>query len=147
LWDPISKITTTKWTGGMAQAVECLFCKHKAPSSNPRPTKKKKRKSRQWEETYIANQRATFRFHSFFLSGIFLGVSGPEKWPGVTDSITLNWSTFMKHLWYAKHSDSQRNVDESAFRVLQPRGGTDWKECTVRVKSALIETQLLYLIS
>jgi hypothetical protein len=32
-----------KWTGGMAQAVELLLCKHKALSSNPNPTKKKKK--------------------------------------------------------------------------------------------------------
>jgi hypothetical protein len=36
---PISKITTGKWTGGVAQTVEQLFCKHEALSSNP-PTKK-----------------------------------------------------------------------------------------------------------
>jgi hypothetical protein len=33
--DPISKITREKWTGGVAQAVEYLYCKHKALSSNP----------------------------------------------------------------------------------------------------------------
>jgi hypothetical protein len=38
----ISKITTAKWTGGVAQAVEHLFFMREAPSSNPRPTKKKK---------------------------------------------------------------------------------------------------------
>jgi hypothetical protein len=32
--DPISKIMRTKWTGGMAQAVDHLLCKHKAMSSN-----------------------------------------------------------------------------------------------------------------
>jgi hypothetical protein len=35
LQDSISKITRVKWTGSMAQVVECL-------SSNPSPTKKKK---------------------------------------------------------------------------------------------------------
>jgi hypothetical protein len=29
---PISKITIAKWTGGMAQAVESLLCKHEALS-------------------------------------------------------------------------------------------------------------------
>jgi hypothetical protein len=29
LWDPISKIATVKWTGGVAQVVECLLCKPK----------------------------------------------------------------------------------------------------------------------
>jgi hypothetical protein len=40
--DPISKITRAKWTGGVVQAVERLFCKSEALSSNPSPTKKKK---------------------------------------------------------------------------------------------------------
>jgi hypothetical protein len=38
-WEPISKITRVKWTGGRAQVVECLLCKHKALSSNLHPTK------------------------------------------------------------------------------------------------------------
>jgi hypothetical protein len=41
---PISKITRAKWTGGVTQAVEHLLCKHKTLSSNPSPTKKKKKK-------------------------------------------------------------------------------------------------------
>jgi hypothetical protein len=41
LQDPISKITTAKWTGVVVQAVECLICKHEALSSNPHLTKKK----------------------------------------------------------------------------------------------------------
>jgi hypothetical protein len=42
--DPISKITLAKWTGGVAQAVECQLCKYEALSSNlPPPIKKKKR--------------------------------------------------------------------------------------------------------
>jgi hypothetical protein len=36
--DPISKITEAKCTGGVAQAVECLLCKHKALSSDPNLT-------------------------------------------------------------------------------------------------------------
>jgi hypothetical protein len=39
---PISKITRAKWTGGVAQKVESLLCKHKALSSNTSPTKGKK---------------------------------------------------------------------------------------------------------
>jgi hypothetical protein len=35
----ISKITRAKWTGGVAQVVECLLCKRKE-RSNPSPTKK-----------------------------------------------------------------------------------------------------------
>jgi hypothetical protein len=30
----------------VVQAVECLLCKHEAPSSNPRPTKEKKKKGK-----------------------------------------------------------------------------------------------------
>jgi hypothetical protein len=40
---PISKITRAKCTGGVAQAVEFLLGKRKAQSSNPSPTKKKKK--------------------------------------------------------------------------------------------------------
>jgi hypothetical protein len=42
---PISKITRAKRAGDMAQAVEHLVCEHKSLSSNPRPTKKKKKKN------------------------------------------------------------------------------------------------------
>jgi hypothetical protein len=31
-----------KWTGGVAQTIECLLCKYEALNSNPSPTKKKK---------------------------------------------------------------------------------------------------------
>jgi hypothetical protein len=34
----------TSWTGGMPQAIEHWLCKHEALSSNPSPTKKKKKK-------------------------------------------------------------------------------------------------------
>jgi hypothetical protein len=37
--NPISKIIRTKWTGGVAQAVEFLLCKCEALNSNPNPTK------------------------------------------------------------------------------------------------------------
>jgi hypothetical protein len=37
------KITTTKWTGGMAQAVEHLLCKCEALGSNTSPTKERER--------------------------------------------------------------------------------------------------------
>jgi hypothetical protein len=37
----IFKINRAKWTGGVAQAKECLVCELKALSSNPSPTKKK----------------------------------------------------------------------------------------------------------
>jgi hypothetical protein len=36
--DPISKITRAKCTGGVAQVVELLLCKHEALSSKPSPT-------------------------------------------------------------------------------------------------------------
>jgi hypothetical protein len=42
--DLISKITKAKWTAGVPQAVKHLLCKHKALSSNPSFTKKKKKK-------------------------------------------------------------------------------------------------------
>jgi hypothetical protein len=38
---PISKITRTKWTGGVVQVVEHLLCKHEALSSNSSPQNKK----------------------------------------------------------------------------------------------------------
>jgi hypothetical protein len=41
--DPISKITSTRWTGGVAQAVECFLCKCRVLSSNPSPAEKKKK--------------------------------------------------------------------------------------------------------
>jgi hypothetical protein len=39
--NPISKITRAKWTGGAAQAIKHLFCKHEALSSNLNPTQEK----------------------------------------------------------------------------------------------------------
>jgi hypothetical protein len=45
-WDPISKITREKWTGGVAHVVGCLLLNHKVMHSNPSPTKKKKKKRR-----------------------------------------------------------------------------------------------------
>jgi hypothetical protein len=40
--DSIFKITGAKWTGGVAQAVELLLCKHKALSSKLQSHQKKK---------------------------------------------------------------------------------------------------------
>jgi hypothetical protein len=45
---PISKLTRIKWTGGMAQALQCLLWKHKILSSNSILSKKRKK----WERTY-----------------------------------------------------------------------------------------------
>jgi hypothetical protein len=42
----MSKITTAKWAGGVAQEVECLLCKYKALNSNSSPTKKNKKRRR-----------------------------------------------------------------------------------------------------
>jgi hypothetical protein len=39
---PISKITRTKWTGGVTQVVELLLCKGKALGSNSGFFKRKK---------------------------------------------------------------------------------------------------------
>jgi hypothetical protein len=41
LQDPISKITREKWTGVVAQIVECLLRNFKALNSNPSSTKNK----------------------------------------------------------------------------------------------------------
>jgi hypothetical protein len=41
LWDPISKITRAKWTGGVAKVVEHLLCKCKVLSQTPVPPKQK----------------------------------------------------------------------------------------------------------
>jgi hypothetical protein len=41
----ISKITRAKWTGGVAQSIECLLCNHEAelkPHSHQKKKKKKK---------------------------------------------------------------------------------------------------------
>jgi hypothetical protein len=43
--------TIAKWTGGVAQIVELLFCKCKALSSNSNLTKKIKKKKKQYIET------------------------------------------------------------------------------------------------
>jgi hypothetical protein len=45
LGDFTSKITRTKWTGGVAQAEEYLVYKCEALSSNPGPTKKKEKRT------------------------------------------------------------------------------------------------------
>jgi hypothetical protein len=37
-------MTNAKWTGDVAEAVECLLCKHEALSSNSSPTKTKQNK-------------------------------------------------------------------------------------------------------
>jgi hypothetical protein len=37
LWDPISKRTTVKWTGGVTQVVACLLYKHEVLSPSPSP--------------------------------------------------------------------------------------------------------------
>jgi hypothetical protein len=37
----IRETSSPKWTGGVAQVVECLLCKPKILSSNPNSTKKK----------------------------------------------------------------------------------------------------------
>jgi hypothetical protein len=38
--DPISKLTRTKWTRGVTQAVECLLCKPETLTSSPSPKEK-----------------------------------------------------------------------------------------------------------
>jgi hypothetical protein len=46
---PPSKIIRAKWIEGVVLPVECLLCKYEALSSNPSPTKKKK-KERKYEK-------------------------------------------------------------------------------------------------
>jgi hypothetical protein len=41
---PVSKITTAKWTQGVAQEIENLLCKHQVLSSNSSHKKKKKKR-------------------------------------------------------------------------------------------------------
>jgi hypothetical protein len=45
------KYPTQKWAGRVAQVVQCLPGKCEALSSNPNTTKKKKKKSRHWDQT------------------------------------------------------------------------------------------------
>jgi hypothetical protein len=47
--EPISKITRARWTGGVAQVVECLLCKCEALSLNPVPPQRRKEKKRKKE--------------------------------------------------------------------------------------------------
>jgi hypothetical protein len=54
----ISKITRAKWTGGMAQAIECLLCKCKALSSNTSSTKKRKKDKLESLRTAVINRTA-----------------------------------------------------------------------------------------
>jgi hypothetical protein len=43
---PISKMIRAKWTESSDEVVECLLCKCKALSSNPSPTKERKKEYR-----------------------------------------------------------------------------------------------------
>jgi hypothetical protein len=45
--DPIPKITRAKWTGGVAQALEYLLCKHEA-KCKPQSRQKKKTKNKKY---------------------------------------------------------------------------------------------------
>jgi hypothetical protein len=45
LADHIAKITRVKWTGGVAQAVECLLCKCEARSSSSSPKQNKQQQT------------------------------------------------------------------------------------------------------
>jgi hypothetical protein len=76
-WDPISKITREKWTGGVAHVVGCLLLNHKVMHSNPSPTKKKKKKKKKsmghpcqcwypvllWEAVMFWNIPGSWRWH------------------------------------------------------------------------------------
>jgi hypothetical protein len=45
---PISKITTARWTGDVAQAIQPLLCKWESQSSNPSPTKNRQKLLLYW---------------------------------------------------------------------------------------------------
>jgi hypothetical protein len=54
LWDPFSKITRAKWTGGMVQVVKHLLHKFKTLSSQvPIPHKKKKKEKKNDVKHYL----------------------------------------------------------------------------------------------
>jgi hypothetical protein len=60
---PPLKITRAKWTGGVAQVVECLIDKHKTLSSNPSPTKKRKKFfffAKQSEKAFLSDKMESF---------------------------------------------------------------------------------------
>jgi hypothetical protein len=67
--------TRAKWTGSMVQVVQCLPCKCKILSSNPRPTKKKKK----------GNQRARLTNYSLqaITPTVFLYCSPPKNFLAV----------------------------------------------------------------
>jgi hypothetical protein len=50
---PVSETTRVKWTGGAAQAVECLLCNCEALNSNPSSTEKKKKKPKKQIHGYV----------------------------------------------------------------------------------------------
>jgi starvation-inducible outer membrane lipoprotein len=72
LRDPISKITRAKWTGGVAQEVELLFCKCEALSSNPSPIKKEKKQNNNQNQpkskqtNYAKVKEARFKGHILY---------------------------------------------------------------------------------
>jgi hypothetical protein len=53
LEDLIFKITSEKWTGSVAQAIEHLLCKHEAQSSNPSSTKQTNKNQLTFKEYFI----------------------------------------------------------------------------------------------
>jgi hypothetical protein len=57
---PISKITTTKWTGNVAQAIEHLLCKCEVLSSNPNPTPPPKKASKNKLGVVVCNYNPSY---------------------------------------------------------------------------------------
>jgi hypothetical protein len=51
----VQETPSPKWTGGMAQVVECQLCKWKALSSNPNPTKKNLKMPINWKKIYVTH--------------------------------------------------------------------------------------------
>jgi hypothetical protein len=56
LWEPISKITRAKWTGGVAQEVQRVLFKYETLSSYPSPTTSPQ-KTKQFSQ-YVTDKKA-----------------------------------------------------------------------------------------
>jgi hypothetical protein len=104
----ISKIARAKWTGGMAQAVECLLCKCEALSSNPTKTKYKIKQ----KHLGIQNKFLKYRWYSNILhlyNGSCLFISlwnsvGKESKPNqlrlsIQTKLPIYWILFKARGW------------------------------------------------
>jgi hypothetical protein len=85
--DPISKITTAKWTGDVTQVVQHLLCKCKALSSSPRPTKKKKRL---WIELLLSIKKTKQMKNMTVKSSNIIKIYSGKK-NDQSQSLSLSW--------------------------------------------------------